>query len=172
MGSGKDAFGEILVKLLESAGYETKILKYASGVKEIATKYFGWKGDKFLDRPDTGVTCVGGRSLLQGIGHSFREEVGPDFWIKLLRKQLIDPKVIYIITDERYLREVMHSKNMQGCTVKIIREGFGGDGHPSETELDTPEFQEFVDHVIRNQGSLEDLRTKAASLLRKLGYSS
>lgn len=70
----------------------------------------------------------------------------------------------WIITDTRYENEAQAVRDAGGVLIRVIRKDTEAVNlHPSETSLDSYEF----DHVIYNDGSLEDLVQKVQEVLIK-----
>ena len=67
----------------------------------------------------------------------------------------------WIITDMRFPNEMEAVVKRKGITIKVVRPGTITGEHPSETALDDAYF----DHVISNNGSLEDLVEKVKQIL-------
>jgi hypothetical protein len=93
--------------------------------------------------------------------------------------QNVDPK--WLITDMRFPNELAAIKERGGITIRINRKwvsfetsfgeiteirhipGFDAPEHPSETALDSAEF----DYVIDNNGSINDLIKKVETILKQ-----
>jgi hypothetical protein len=67
----------------------------------------------------------------------------------------------WIITDMRFPNEMEAVEQRKGITIRVVRPGTITGEHPSETALDDAYF----DHVISNNGSLEDLVEKVKQIL-------
>jgi hypothetical protein len=67
----------------------------------------------------------------------------------------------WIITDMRFPNEMEAVEERKGVTIRVVRPGTVTGEHPSETALDDAYF----DHVISNNGSLEDLVEKVKQIL-------
>jgi hypothetical protein len=109
------------------------------------------------------------RRLLQRFGTESIRKIEPDFWINAARKTIdaIDGPVV--ITDCRYPNEADFAESVGGVLVRIVRPGTeSDDAHPSETALDDRK----VDVVIRNDGSIEDLRQYASEVADVMEASS
>jgi len=172
--SGKDSVGQMIVEELAKIGKHAQIIKFADGVREIAKTYFKWDGNKDADFTDDRTrdpagwkNYIGGRTLLQGIGHSYRETAGKDFWIRQVERGMTEPDTLYVVTDLRYLNEAQWVRGTGGAIIKVHRDGFEGDSHPSETEMDTPELEELVNTRIYNNHSLDFLRDTTITMLEK-----
>lgn len=98
------------------------------------------------------------RQILQLLGTEVGRAIHPDLWVNSLFAHL-DKDDNYIITDVRYVNEAEACKEAEGIVVRINRDVPEME-HSSETELDNYEF----DHVIDNNGSLEELINKVLQL--------
>jgi len=67
----------------------------------------------------------------------------------------------WIITDMRFPNEMEAVELREGVTIKVVRPGTTVGTHPSETALDDAYF----DHVISNDGTIEDLIEKVRQVL-------
>ena len=109
------------------------------------------------------------REALQFFGNKFRSEYGEDFWIRMLKSNLIlGNKWLNIITDVRYKNEADFIKSNKGILIRVnrpeIQTSKNISNHSSETELD--KYLNF-DYIIENDGTLEELESKV-----KLIYNS
>jgi len=67
----------------------------------------------------------------------------------------------WIITDMRFPNEMEAVEKREGVTIRVVRPGTNVGTHPSETALDDAYF----DHVISNDGTIEDLIEKVRQIL-------
>jgi phosphomevalonate kinase len=122
------------------------------------------------------------RLILQGWGTDFKRNFyGNDYWVRCLEQKLTSPefkdfKGIVVVTDVRFLDEVNFIKDTGGAVYRITRpeptlikrilaKFKKKDNHPSECALDN--YKYFDAHII-NDGSIEDLESKAEIILEKL----
>jgi hypothetical protein len=102
------------------------------------------------------------REALQFFGDKFRSEYGQDFWIRMLKSDLVSESTcLSIITDVRYKNEADFIKSNKGILIRVdrpeIQVSRSISSHSSETELDNyPNF----DYIIENNGTLEELESK------------
>ena len=68
---------------------------------------------------------------------------------------------LWCITDMRFPNEMEAVELREGVTIKVVRPGTAVGTHPSETALDDAYF----DHVISNDGTIEDLVEKVKQIL-------
>jgi hypothetical protein len=136
-------------------------------------------------RGGRGYKTITGRQYLQWFGTEVgRELFGEDFWIDQVLPstarydeedksdrydelvQAMYPDVDHVlITDCRFPNEALRVKALNGLIIHIVRPGFEGDGHTSETPLP----DNLVDVTIPNDGSIEQLRWRLESQLELWG---
>ena len=117
--SGKDTFGECLVKKLSEYGINAKVYALATQLKydiDFLTKSdFGISaftkddGEKYIIRP-----------ILVGYGESWRR-ANPDHWIKILDSNF-EPRTLPIITDIRYENEADWILEKKGFLLNLNRQ--------------------------------------------------
>lgn len=178
MGAGKDTVAALLCEMLRAHGAEVRQFAFATALKDLAVKYFDWDGHKSTDEKvrqhlDTPVyvNLLGGRHLLQGLGVLLRDEVDKHFWIKRLhgaiQKWVATTKAAdhyAVIADTRFQEEA----DSVTWLFHVVRPGYTGDAHPSETIMDTEAFQARVTKRIENKGSLALLRESVGVALSEL----
>lgn len=119
-------------------------------------------GNENFDLCDISCTLIKPtvRVFLQELGtDAMREVIHPETWVNALMSeyQLIDNKYPnWIITDVRFPNEYRAIKERGGIMIRVHRNLFSYDTHPSETALDDYDF----DLQIYNHGTLEDLITE------------
>lgn len=118
---------------------------------------------------------ISGRQYLQNFGQRAREVFGDDFWVdQILPKPSTKLGLnshnlafryphadVLCVTDCRYPNEAKRIKELGGVVWEVQRPGLESDGHSSERPLP----RSLVDHVVRNTGTLEDLRVEAKNAL-------
>lgn len=164
--SGKDTLAAIMKDLLEAQDKKVIVLQYASYLKEYAKKVSDWDGSDET-KP---------RELLQTLGTDIiRKEIDNDFFTT---KMIEDIKVysyffdIIIISDARFKNEIKNPlKEFDGIeTIHITRPNF--DNGLSEeqkkhlSEIDLDDYNDYT-HEIINDGSIDDLKDKIDSILRR-----
>jgi hypothetical protein len=91
--------------------------------------------------------------------------VDPDYWVKQAVAQM-EPDGLYVITDLRYRNEVTTLLKCVGealTTVRINRFADSPSSDPSERDLDSFDFDQYIDNT---QGTtLEQLYAQASNLL-------
>lgn len=120
--AGKDTFGNILERELESQGYEVVKVAFADYLKEIYQQLFAHI-----------PTTTKPRDAYITLGNAFRE-IDPNFWIRpieMAAKRIETwveatetasgepPKVAIIITDTRYYNEALWAEQEGFLVVKI-----------------------------------------------------
>jgi len=154
--SGKDTLADYLVKKYGFIKYA-----FAKPLKE-ACKILFITSDDQLNRPDLKEVVdkrwnMTPREMMQYVGTDvIRNNIDPNFWIKHFEYWFEENKNNNIIvTDIRFLNELMAIKKVGGITIKICRDTISiTDSHISEIETDT---LTDVDHVIFNNSTKVDL---------------
>lgn len=146
-GSGKDTIADIICDALR---YNR--VSFALSLKELC-KSMGWDGQK--DHK--------GRKLLQDVGMSFRE-YSDDIWVNKTASTLTD-NMSYVFTDVRFANEAEYIRKVRnGTIIRVIRPSLElnvAHQHISETGQKLIE----VDHIIINDGSIDDLKEKILNIL-------
>ena len=194
IGSGKDTVGKIIQYLQcyntgeitiedvmsnpehewwleEQSKFEIK--KFAGKLKEVASLLTGIDIEDFEDQefkklymsPEWGMTY---REFLQKLGtEAMREGLHTNVWVNALFADYKPPKMSqynpsnWIITDMRFPNELEAVEERKGITIRVVRSGTTVGTHASETALDDAYF----DHVISNNGTIEDLIEKVRQIL-------
>jgi hypothetical protein len=155
---GKDTLAEMLAEITGG-----QIIRFADPMKEILSDTFGLQQEELEYAKNRGLRIRhdvrdGGykqtyREVLQRFGtEAMKKQFGEDVWANLAVENTHDCAAdVVIIPDLRF------------TTVNIVRPGVDHiDGHESETELDGFAY----DHVITNDGTLDDLRDISGRLWR------
>lgn len=190
-GSGKDSVYEILSK-----NYKSKRFAFADPLKESLKSLFHWDNDNFSSKNKELVDNYWGvspRQMCQILGtdiirntlsNKFDKNVLIDgnnfeysFWIKRINKEyelyidsLIDNDVYIIFTDVRFIDELKYIKSLGGKIYKINRPNIKINDysfHESEKVINKKEFNDEVNGIILNDGSLKDLTNKVINLFRE-----
>ena len=105
------------------------------------------------------------RRLLQVFGTEVgRKQFGSEFWIDIALKDL-DNTSLTVISDVRFPNEAEAIKKLGGSIWRINRHNHSAvNGHPSEHAMDNYMFN----HVIYNDGTLDDLADEVFMLVREL----
>jgi hypothetical protein len=168
---GKDTVADYLA---QKYGFEK--YSFANPLKRGAMEMFGFTEEQvFGDLKDV-IDPVWGctpRQVLQVLGTELLQydiqnhipafkEIGRLIWVKnFARFYENNPGKNLSIADVRFNHEVAAIKQLGGVIIKVVRPGMpDGDFHASEIEIDEMPY----DHLIINDGSLEDLYNKVESI--------
>lgn len=168
--NGKTTFANMLKNILEASGNKVVITRYAYYLKDLATRYCGWNGEK----DDFG------RSLLQQLGTDIiRIKLNkPNFHVGRICEdiEICQSYVDYVIIDDtRFENEIYYPKAMFGdkvISVRLNRTGLNFTSslnsnqlsHISETALDN--FINF-DYII-SSSNLDELQEQALELSKEI----
>ena len=165
--SGKDEVAKILV---EDYGY--KRVAFADKIRDLLLETNPQVKDGF--RVESVVGAYGWdqakvlfpeiRNLLQRLGVGARKTFGDGFWVWQVIQDL-EPNIKYVITDVRFKNEGDFVKESNGKIWKVVRAGVEPvNSHISERDMDGYK----VDMILKNEGTLEDLRTLVRSRMETL----
>lgn len=154
-------------RALEEHGERVLVAHYADLVKYICKTYFEWNGKK----------DEYGRHLLQYVGTDVVRRQQPDFWVNFIIQMLQffgDNWSYVLIPDTRFPNEIerLREAGFKVEHLRVQRDNFASpltdeqQMHPSETALD----ETIPDHLIRNNGSLEDLATLVEQYMKENIY--
>lgn len=123
--------------------------------------------------PEYGMMTL--RGLMQKVGtEALRGSLGEDVWVNLLRRKInfLPPGQVVVIPDVRFENEMRYIQSHGGVLIGVHRPELQLDekvyGHVSEIgQLSLPE----CDHLLVNDGSLEELRTRVYGLMSILSPS-
>jgi hypothetical protein len=108
------------------------------------------------------------RGILQWWGTEWRRHQDPLYWIKRTAEKIERIRAdrsadVVVVTDVRFLNEALLIEDLGGALLRVSRPGADTDpdAHSSETALDNYQFR----YVIRNHGTLADLRNDVGSFL-------
>ena len=133
------------------------IVSFASYLKFVCEKYFGWNGKKDEE----------GRHKLQYVGTDVVRKKQPDFWVKTVGdfiRVFEDDFDFFIIDDCRFVDEVNYFTDIQPMDtlkIRVTRTNFESSltptqmQHPSETGLDN--YSDF-DLYIYSENGKDNLR--------------
>lgn len=163
--NGKDTTARILCEELQAKGKRVLIAHYADLLKYMCKTFFGWNGEK----DDVG------RTLLQRVGTDVVRKKSPNYWVDYIVGVVSlfpDEWDYVIVADTRFPNELerIEKKGYDYTYVKVDRQNFVSplteeqQNHPSEIALDGV----VPNYVIRNGGTLDDLRNKVCDLCNTL----
>jgi hypothetical protein len=165
--SGKDTLAGFLV---EDHGFDQE--SFAAPIRQCVSLITGIPMADLIDgplkeQPIEWLGCVTPRYLMQTLGTEWgRQLVHPEIWLRVMERKLYaaaDRGVSGVaISDVRFDNEAEFVREtMNGTVVSVERPGVKPvQAHASEAGI----ARGLIDQVIRNDGSLEDLRTKAQVL--------
>lgn len=164
--SGKDTLADFLIESLEKNNKKPCKVQVGQYIKYYAMKYFGWDGEEET-KP---------RDLLIHLGTDIiRNKIDQNFHINRLIQDIEVLSYFYdtfIVSDVRFPVEIEKVKEKYNdvLTIKIERESEeltdSQKANITETALDN--FNDY-DIVINNNGTLEELKEKATSIIQKVG---
>lgn len=166
MHSGKDTLGQ----MIQQIDPEFKIKKFATNVKKIASLMTGFSEDSFESQEFKNSylgeewVCKGQpitvRHFLQTMAQTVRNNFNENAWINATFSDY-KPSDKWVITDVRFLNEVVAIKKKSGILVKITRETHDKSNHVSERALD---YYNGFNFEIDNNSSLDDLKKHAIKI--------
>jgi len=185
-GAGKDTLATILIN-----EHNFIKLSFANAVKYVLSIIFGWDrqilegltpNDRiFRETIDTWWSQelrmdVTPRNMMQYIGTElFRNHLHEDIWTKVVEKQLIkllDENKNVVITDCRYPNEFEMVKKYGGKIVHIYRTVTWYENYKATNELPNHIHSSEIawlnndfDHVIINNGSIDELKDKLNQII-------
>lgn len=102
------------------------------------------------------------RHAMQTLGTEWgRQHIGENFWLDrwwdAARTYISGTLWRYVIVDDvRFLNEATYLRNKGATIIRVVRPGYTGDGHASETE----QANIVVDATLNNVGTVEELHAK------------
>jgi hypothetical protein len=177
-GSGKDTVARMLQKHLVNA----ELISFAEPLKDFCQYAFDFSDEQIRgpsasrDAPDLRYRRADGafltpRYALQTLGTEWGRNCYPDVWVDLaLRRveQTLASGRSAIITDCRFLNEAARVSAAGGCLVRIVRPGVKDAAHVSETEQDATGMAQYITCTVHNDGTLDYLRERVASVLESV----
>jgi len=178
--AGKDTVCDMMIKELDNS------LRYAMA-DPIKASLFGMLGittmteqTNLMQAKEEPIPWLGHspRALLQEIGGGLRESLSRDIWIRFLERFCEEfvameslyinkddhPPIYVIVPDIRYNNEAEYIKENDGIIIRVnnptcpaVRK------HSSEAGVSI----RYVDHIIDNDGTLEELEEKVKQLLKE-----
>jgi hypothetical protein len=165
-GVGKDTLAKYIVELDPS--FEIK--KFSGKLKEVASLLTGIPVDNFENQKFKTQELNGWdmtvRELLQKLGtEAIRDGLHEDAWVNALFANYHQGEN-WVITDMRFPNEYEAVKRFGGKTVRLTRAGINPiNNHPSETGIDTNDFDMFW---VTSSSSPESWKDVAKQLLQEL----
>ena len=180
-GSGKDTAAQYLI---DNHGFQK--IAFADKLKEAVANLFNvpiekvdeWKEDREYEIPLTEVNLdIGGtveytyswREFLQRFGTEMgRNTFGKDFWVNQWEDSLyklsdFPDELNIVVTDVRFQNECHTLHRLDGIVFRIVRPGYGSDGHASEMRL--PDI--IMNGEIENSGTIEELHKDVETIYQE-----
>lgn len=172
-GSGKTTLGRALKHHLDDERENAIIDHLAEGFKRAVQVIFGFDTDQIYgDNKETvdEFWGVSPRWAMQTLGTEWgRVLISKDMWIKSLWVRVRgyhENGVHVIIPDIRFENEAQFVRDNGGILINILRdEVTPGDVHPSELGLTN--WSDY-DYTVYNNGSIEDLLTRAEEITQSI----
>lgn len=196
-GSGKDSIASIICK--HDTTFRT--IAFADKLKDIAALMFGWDRDmlsgrfsesrEWREQPDPFWSKEFGfdftpRKALTSIGTDLtRGTFLEHIWDIIVKKEIVDhPDINYVITDARFLREIVMIKSLQGTIVQVergerpawwnlaINYNLGKiEKLPEELKAVHPSERDWIgvnksEHIFLNNGTMEDLEKEVVEYFK------
>jgi len=174
-GSGKTTIAEHLVK---SHGFQCE--SFASALKDVVASIFCWnRADLDGNTPESrswretvdawwsarlNMSNLTPRTVLQTIGTDvMRDTFSPDIWIASIQRRLqkYGTESRVVVSDCRFQNEIEAVRSEGGYIIAVVRPGCERSGHVTETAVN----ESAADHVIVNDGTLEDLLKKIDNII-------
>lgn len=168
-GSGKSTVGDLVTKKISMLSPLTVFrYSFAGPLKEIATKYVQWDGQK----------DEGGRKLLQELGRVGRD-YNKDTWVKLMLKRIDEtedllPYNFVVVDDWRFPNELAFLQNepmFEVVKVRVIGHQVSMPGNTASdvSENSLPEGADnLYDYVIENRSDISELDNKVDEMLSSI----
>lgn len=129
--------------------------------------------EKWKDKQDWDARLTA-RDVLQIVGTDVLRSFYQNIWARAATIAALDsPAPIVIFSDTRFPNEIMEFERLaeEGkinlLTARIKRPGLAHDNHPSELALDKWDEENRFEHVIINDGSIDEFRRKVEKLIKK-----
>jgi hypothetical protein len=179
MQAGKDTVMEF-ISTSKGDNYCVKHTSCAGGLKRLCHTILGLSNyELFTQEGKAAYNHKWGmtnREILQKIGtDALRNNFHKDIWVILLKDDILNmaewmetgygSKYIIVVPDIRFDNEAKLIHDLGGYIWEVARPGYEGDGHASEQGVSVS----FIDDVINNDGSLDDLKNKVEKLLQERG---
>ena len=164
-GSGKDTFAKAVRNV--SFG-EFSLTAVAMAIREVVEIIWGVETDTQEEKAAIVFGDITGRFLLQEVGKKMRE-IDPDAWIKALKTSIRNYECehvgIIIVTDIRYQVEA----DICDEVWRIVRPDHSIlEGREAQHESEKSIDKVIENLVIMNDGTLEELQTKARTLAEEV----
>lgn len=146
-------------KMFQDSGF--KLISFKKALLDEIKKYLPDLLEFWANKYDMTVNevlekkpCEEIRLLLQNWGTDFRRKENKNYWtlkwLEKVNKYMDDTGKTNIVVDDcRFLNEAKVINDFSGKIIRMIRPGFNGDGHLSETEQDNiqPDYTIEADNL-------------------------
>jgi hypothetical protein len=173
IGAGKSTAGRLLCQeypSIQTLSFAAPLKQFLSALGYSDQSLYGTQAQKLELHPFWGVSA---RDAMQRLGTNIlRRECPkhlPEFdpiWVRALEfkvQTLLEQGTAVVVDDGRFPDEIAMLKKYGGVHIRIVRQGttHAPGSHASETALDNV----VPDHVIVNDGSIDDLRRKLLQIV-------
>jgi energy-coupling factor transporter ATP-binding protein EcfA2 len=171
-GSGKDTVARLLRQLQPERDWQ--IRSFGDAIKSVCASLSGETTEPYYtQRGKAELLPIFGRTrgeMLQQVGQALREWE-PNIWVDAFFAQLPSDAFV-LVPDVRFPGEADPIRargglmlRLEGDPLQQRGDGTRDDNHPSEIALD--DYANY-DMILRNTGSLDDLRWQVRALLQRL----
>ena len=127
---------------------------YGSDADKNSITHLHW-----ADMPESGKSgLMTAREVMQYVGTNIFRKMYDNVWVDALMRRIKDEDAhCALITDVRFPNEVEGVQKAGGKVIRLTRNPFPEDNHPSETALDKENFDwTKFDKILDNVGSIEE----------------
>lgn len=172
-GVGKDTLARYLMEAFETRQLNVQIRHFASVIKDVSARLFGWAGVQRAEHYDqdraerTKIIPALGMTVLElwvRVGQNMRD-IHEDVWVEHLFREIKQGVDVLIIPDCRFLNEIKAVRRRGGWCVKVVSRAAPIFDSVSDNALGG--FFDW-DFVVVNDGTLTDLRKQAALMVSAL----
>ncbi len=166
LGCGKTTAAKVLIK-----EYGFICVHFADVLKRMLKKLGLSDAQVYGDEKEIPSDLLGGKTpryAMQTLGTEWgRRAIFDDIWVRATMQtiyRISDKQLKVVIDDCRFLNEVKAIKEAGGTVVRVLRDGYEGDEHQSEREMnsiwpdyelrakDVPELTLLVHHTLEKMG--------------------
>lgn len=168
LGCGKTTAAKVLVK-----EYGFICVHFADVLKRMLKKLGLSDAQVYGDEKEIPSDLLGGKTpryAMQTLGTEWgRRAIFDDIWVRATMQtieRISDKQLKVVIDDCRFLNEVKAVEEAGGTIIKVLRDGYEGDGHQSETEMN----KIFPDFTIGAK-DVPELTVRVHNILEMMGVS-
>lgn len=172
-GSGKDTVAQTIVDIAGEL-FDVKTIAFADPIKQAVQHIFQLDTSSveqydILKRSELNwhsTFKADGRHVVREIGMLMRS-YNEDQFTNYVEQEILNSNEawnVWVVTDLRFNNEYNLMKKFSAKIVKVTRPGYNYDGHVTEQGFN----DSFVDYIIENNGSFDDLRTKTQETLKRI----